>query len=68
MYVKRFGDPTLIVRFWPFAIRWTWPVKTPGGFYCGQDTTQIGFSWPPGPRLPRWSETNPRAAWMDRRD
>jgi hypothetical protein len=49
--------PTIVVRFWTPAIRVTWPVvRASDGFGLGQDTTQIGFSWPPGPRLPRWRE------------
>jgi hypothetical protein len=53
------GHPRAIIRLWPLAIRWTWPIRRPDGYGVGQDTTQIGFSWPPGPRLPRWREVRP---------
>lgn len=62
------GSRTLVIRLWPLALRWTWPVVTPGGYGCGQDTTQLGFSWPPGPRLPRWRQVDRRASWLDEQE
>lgn len=68
MRVFRLGgvnDPSLAVRAWPPALRLTWPIlsqedRTRG---IGQDTTQIGFSWPPGPRIPRWREYKHDRLW-----